>query len=178
MGERIRRVVTGHDARGRSVFIMDGPPPGPFSQGAGGVVATDLWKTGATPASNAGNGEAIDAGFRLPPPENGSVFRVVSYPPDAERFAALAKANKAVEEASGMAAARDKANPRHAGFHKTNTIDYAIVLRGEIVAMMDEGETVLRAGDVLVQRGTNHAWSNRTNEPALLAFVLIDAEPV
>jgi uncharacterized cupin superfamily protein len=76
-----------------------------------------------------------------------------------------------------MAAARDRNNPRHRGFHKTDTIDYAIVLSGEIVAMMDEGETVLKTGDVLVQRGTNHAWSNRTNETTYIAFILIDAEP-
>ena len=74
--------------------------------------------------------------------------------------------------------ALDKGSPRHPGFHKTDTIDYAIVLKGEIWALMDEGETLLRQGDVLVQRGTNHAWSNRTEENAVLAFVLIDAKPV
>ncbi len=72
----------------------------------------------------------------------------------------------------------DRNNPRHAGFHKTDSIDYAIVLSGEIYAMMDDGEVLLTAGDVLVQRGTNHAWSNRTNDPAVVAFVLIDADPV
>ena len=70
------------------------------------------------------------------------------------------------------------ANKRHPGFHKTDTIDYAIVLSGEIYALMDEGEVLLKAGDVLIQRGTNHAWSNRTEEPCCVAFVLIDAEPV
>ena len=79
---------------------------------------------------------------------------------------------------TGRAAATDRNNPRHPGFHKTATIDYAIVLSGEIYAMMDEGEVLLKAGDALVQRGTNHAWSNRTQEPAVVAFVLIDAEPV
>ena len=64
----------------------------------------------------------------------------------------------------------DRNNPRHPGFHKTATIDYAIVLAGEIYAMMDEGEVLLKAGDVLIQRGTNHAWSNRTAEPAVVAF--------
>ena len=73
---------------------------------------------------------------------------------------------------------RDLANKRHPGFHKTATIDYAIVLSGEIYALMDEGEVLLKAGDVLVQRGTNHAWSNRTEQPCCIAFVLIDAEPV
>jgi len=69
-------------------------------------------------------------------------------------------------------------NARHFGFHKTRTLDYAIVLDGEIYAMMDEGECLLKPGDVLVQRGTNHAWSNRTDAPAYLAFVLIDATPL
>jgi quercetin dioxygenase-like cupin family protein len=82
------------------------------------------------------------------------------------------------DDGSGRMKALDKGNPRHPGFHKTDTIDYAIVLKGEIWALMDEGETLLRQGDVLVQRGTNHAWSNRTEEPAVLAFVLIDAKPV
>ena len=58
--------------------------------------------------------------------------------------------------------------------HRTETVDYAIVLSGEIVAIMDEGETLLHAGDVLIQRGTNHAWANRSQAPARVAFVLID----
>ena len=178
MAKEIRRVVTGHDARGKSIFIMDGPSPNVRGAGVAGVVSTDLWKTYATPASNKGNDEGLDGSFRLPPPKGGSVFRVVAYPPDALRFAAMDKANPAAETASGMEAARDKSNPRHRGFHKTDTVDYAIVLSGEIVAMMDEGETTLKAGDVLVQRGTNHAWSNRTNETTYIAFILIDAEPV
>lgn len=178
MSNQIRRVVTGHNAQGKSIFIADGPPPGAGSRGTAGVVATELWKTYATPAQNTGNAEALDNDFRLPPPKNGSVFRVVEYPPDAIRLATLAKGPDAHDETSGMAAARDKGKPRHPGFHKTHTIDYAIVLSGEIYAMMDEGEVLLKTGDVLVQRGTNHAWSNRTDKPALLAFVLIDAEPV
>jgi quercetin dioxygenase-like cupin family protein len=75
-------------------------------------------------------------------------------------------------------AAFDRGAPRHPGFHKTSSVDYAIVLAGEIHALMDEGEVLLKQGDVLVQRGTNHAWSNRSDAPAYLAFVLIDAEPL
>jgi naringenin degradation protein FdeH len=67
---------------------------------------------------------------------------------------------------------------RHPGMHKTATVDYAIVLSGEIYAVMDEGETLLRAGDTLVQRGTNHAWSNRNETPCLVAFILVSASPV
>jgi mannose-6-phosphate isomerase-like protein (cupin superfamily) len=173
----VRRVVTGHDARGRSIFVSDGATPHVFSRTKGSAVVHELWETTRTPADNRGSDDAIARGHRLPPPKNGSVFRVIEYPPDAERLAAIAR-EQAMPDDSGRAAATDGNNPRHAGFHKTATIDYAIVLSGEIFAMMDDGELLLKAGDVLIQRGTNHAWSNRTNVPAVVAFVLIDAEPV
>ena len=72
----------------------------------------------------------------------------------------------------------DPSAARHAAMHRTASIDYAIVIEGEIIAVLDTTETVMRAGDFLVQRGTNHAWSNRSDKPALVAFVLIDAKPV
>jgi len=62
--------------------------------------------------------------------------------------------------------------------HKTATVDYALVLEGEIVAVMDVGETVMRAGDALIQRGTNHSWANRSDKPCRMAFILVDAEPL
>lgn len=177
MPRQIRRVVTGHNAAGRSVFVSDGPTPHVFSRSKGGAIVHELWETAHTPADNRGNVDPIARGHRLPPPKNGSVFRVIEYPPDSERLAAIAR-EQALPDDSGRSEATDRNNPRHAGFHKTATIDYAIVLAGEIYAMMDEGEVLLKAGDVLIQRGTNHAWSNRTTETALVAFVLIDAEPV
>ena len=67
---------------------------------------------------------------------------------------------------------------RHAHMHRTRSLDYAIVLSGEIWAIMDEGETKLVTGDMFVQRGTNHAWANRSNEPCVIAFILIDAQPL
>ena len=202
MRKPIRRVVTGHDAAGRSVFITDAPAPHVYNRAPGTAVVTELWETRATPADNSGNDEVTDHPFRLAPPRNGSVFRIVEYPPDKERVAALAseasgqrgnsivRAHSASEAArkraddtrpepgSSARAAFDRGSPRHPGFHKTSSVDYAIVLSGEIYALMDEGEVLLKAGDVLVQRGTNHAWSNRTDAPAYLAFVLIDAAPV
>jgi hypothetical protein len=137
-----------------------------------------MWETTATPADNRGGADAIARGMRLPPPKNGSVFRIIEYPPDSQRVAALARERAGGDDGSGHHAAFDRNNPRHLGYHKTNSIDYAIVLAGEIWALMDEGEVLLKAGDVLIQRGTNHAWSNRTEEPAYLAFVLIDADPL
>ena len=177
MPKQVRRVVTGHNAAGKSTFIIDGPTPHVFSRTKGSAIVHELWETAATPADNRSSADAIARGHRLAPPKNGSVFRVIEYPPDSERLAAI-KHEHALPDDTGRAAATDRNNPRHPGFHRTATVDYAIVLSGEIYAMMDEGEVLLKAGNVLVQRGTNHAWSNRTNEPAVVAFVLIDAEAV
>jgi naringenin degradation protein FdeH len=178
MRKPTRRLVTGHDACGRSVFIMDGAAPHVYSRSRGSAVVTELWETRSAPANNGGNAETTDHPFRLAPPRNGTVFRIVEYPPDKERLAALEEQRRSADDGSGHEAAFDRASPRHPGFHKTASVDYAIVLSGKIYALLDEGEVLLEAGDVLIQRGTNHAWSNRSNEPATLAFVLIDAEPV
>jgi mannose-6-phosphate isomerase-like protein (cupin superfamily) len=179
MADRIRRVVTGHDSEGQSCFILDDVAPHVYQRSPGSSIVTELWNTQATPASNSGIEDPTLSPFRLPPPSNGSVFRVISYPPDSERLPALnAERDSHVDDGSGRAAALDKTGQRHPGFHKTNSIDYVIVLSGEIYAVMMQGEVLLKAGDVLVQRGTNHAWSNRSEQPAVLAFVLIDAEPV
>ena len=178
MSKPIRRVVTGHNAQGKSIFVADGPSPHVMQRGTGSVTVTELWETRGSPADNRGNADAIDRTFRLHPPKNGTVFRIIAYPPDKVRLPALTREAEGPDDGSGRMAARDRGNPRHAGFHKTASVDYAIVLSGEIFAMMDEGEVLLKAGDVLIQRGTNHAWSNRTDEPAYVAFVLIDAEPV
>jgi mannose-6-phosphate isomerase-like protein (cupin superfamily) len=173
-----RRVVTGHNAEGKSIFITDAPTPHVFQRSPGSAIVMEMWETAATPASNRGNDDAIARGFRLPPPKNGSVFRIIEYPPDKERLKALAAERAGPDDGSGRLQAADKSGARHPGFHKTSSVDYAIVLSGEIHALMDEGEVLLKTGDVLVQRGTNHAWSNRTDEPCYVAFVLIDADPV
>ena len=178
MPKPIRRVVTGHNDAGRSVLVMDGAAPHVYNRSPGSAVVTELWETRSTPADNRGNAEVTDHPFRLMPPKHGSVFRIIEYPPDQQRLAALARERAAGDDGSGHIAALDPGSPRHPGFHKTSSVDYAIVLCGEIYALMDEGEVLLRAGDVLIQRGTNHAWSNRTDAPAYLAFVLIDADPV
>ena len=178
MPKPIRRVVTGHDAAGRSVFIMNGPAPHLYQRSPGSAVVTELWETRTMPADNGGNAEATDHAFRLAPPKNGTVFRIIEYPPDRQRLAALERERASADDRSGHSAAFDRASPRHPGFHRTNSVDYAIVLSGEVHALMDEGEVLLKAGDVLIQRGTNHAWSNRGDDSACVAFVLVDAEPV
>ena len=130
----------------------------------------------SVPADNSGNFDAADRPIKLQPPERGNVFRIVDIPPDTLRFGDNVDQSPDTSAVAGDDAYAAGAGSRHPGFHKTRSVDYAIILDGEIVAMMDVGETVMRAGDVLIQRGTNHAWSNRTDKACRIAFVLIDAE--
>jgi mannose-6-phosphate isomerase-like protein (cupin superfamily) len=170
-----RRVVTGHNARGRSVVLLDGESPHSFLlEKAGGLRLTELWETRSSPADNAGSRDAADHERRIEPVGGGSVFRVIEYPPDRVRLKTLDPEGFF----RGMGAkAADAATRRHPGMHKTDTVDYCVVLSGEIWAVLDEGEVLLRAGDCLVQRGTNHAWSNRSDKPCVIAFALIAAKP-
>jgi hypothetical protein len=178
MTKSIRRVVTGHDAQGKSILVIDGAAPNVSTRRTGAVTVTELWETTESPADNRGSEDAADRPFRQPPSANGSIFRVIEYPPDKVRLAALQTDLAEKAQAAPESASLYKGEGRHPGFHRTNSIDYVIVLAGEIYALMDEGETLLKAGDVLIQRGTNHAWSNRSDASAFLAFVLIDAKPI
>ena len=125
------------------------------------------------PASNAGAADAADRPVVLEPPRKGAIFRVVEFPPDQ---APGGFDRKAAFAAMGADHAMDPSASRHPGMHKTDTVDFALVLSGEIWALMDEGETLMRAGDVLIQRATNHSWSNRSGKPCRMAFVLLDWE--
>jgi mannose-6-phosphate isomerase-like protein (cupin superfamily) len=157
----MRRFVTGHDSEGRSIFVIKDEPEAAVLEKAGGLRLTELW---ATPNEVRAR--------RIEPDPGGSVFRVIEYPPDSERLRTLdPEAHFASMGAQAAAAEKRK----HPGMHCTRTLDYAIVLSGEIYAVLDEEEALLKAGDVLVQRGTNHAWSNRTDRPCVIAFILIDA---
>jgi quercetin dioxygenase-like cupin family protein len=175
MVRKIRRIVTGHDARGRSIFVSDGPSPHVLTIGGRTDFAlTNLWVTDSAPARNVGSADAADRAVVLEPPKNGSIFRVVEFPPETGQAFDRTTAFSAM----GADHAMDPDASRHPGMHKTDTVDYAIVLAGEIWALMDEGETLMKAGDCLVQRGTNHAWANRSDGPCLVAFILVSAERV
>jgi mannose-6-phosphate isomerase-like protein (cupin superfamily) len=176
MPKRHRRVVTGHDAKGRSVVLMDGESPYSFFlEKAGGLQLTELWETRSSPADNSGAKDAADHERRIEPVDGGTVFRIIEYPPDRVRLATIDP--ESFYPAMGAEAA-GKPERRHPGTHRTRTLDYCVVLSGEIWAMPDEGEVLLRAGDCLVQRGTRHAWSNRSEEPCVIAFVLVAAQPL
>ena len=173
---RVRRVITGHDADGASVFIEDGLAPNVKEMASmPGLALTDLWETRGAPASNVGAKDAAQRPVRLEPPKNGTIVRIVEFPPDsAWRGAADGKeAFKSI----GAGHAKDKGSSDPM-MHKTSTVDYIIVLKGEIYAIMEKGEKLLRPGDILVQRGTNHSWSVRGDEPCIIAAVLVNAKPV
>ena len=140
-----RRVVTGHDGTGTSVVLSDGAPP-VRRVAADGAVFHELWSTDASPAPvGAEEPEPTERDLTVPPGPNGTKIRINEIPPGA---------------ASPM--------------HRTETVDYGIVLSGEIWLVLDGAETALRAGDVVVQRGTDHRWENRGAEVARVAFVLVD----
>ncbi len=177
MARAMRRVVTGHDARGKSVILRDEASPHVLEvPGIPGLALVNLWVTDTAPASNAGAADAAARPVVLEPPPGGTIFRVVDFSP--ERPGGPAPDRAQAFRAMGAERAMDPDGSRHPAMHKTDTVDYALVLDGEIWAIMDEGETLLRAGDCLVQRGTNHAWSNRTDRPCRMAFILVSARPV
>jgi len=165
-----RRVVTGHDASGKAVVLYDGAAPNAKLRKATGLTSTLLWVTGESPADNSGSADGAEREIGVAPPPRGSIFRVVDFPPAADVGAVD---NAAMLREMGIDASQG--GSRHATMHRTRSIDYAVVISGEIDMLLDDSEVHLEAGDVLVQRGTSHAWVNRGEESCRVAFVLIDA---
>jgi hypothetical protein len=172
---RLRRVVTGHNSQGASVILSDDVSGHvtPFMSMANFAV-TDFWRA-QTPADNseATRGDPCGAPFEVAPPVGGSVFRVTQFPPEKDWL----QPGDAAADAPSAPRGDVDAGGRHPHMHRTRTLDYAVVLSGEIWAVMDVGEARLVAGDVLIQRGTNHAWANRSDSPCIVAFVMLDAHP-
>ena len=168
-----RRIVTAIDDQGNSYLAEDGPSPAAFALPDAAFRSDNIWRTPAAPSAIAAPDD-ITAHRGVCPPDGGTVLRVIDFPPQQgtrEEMAALAKG----VFTQLYPDARHQPSERSAGMHETDTIDYAIVLQGEIWAVMDRDETLMKAGDILIQRGTNHAWENRAEAVARVAFVLIDA---
>jgi quercetin dioxygenase-like cupin family protein len=141
-----RRVVTGHDARGMSIVVSDGRPPVVHDTPDGVARFAEIWRTDAMPAPIAAFEPHPTGGpVEIPPGANGTLVRLVEIQPR-----------------------------RCSPMHCTETVDYGIVLEGELYLVLDDSEVRLEPGDVIVQRGTNHAWDNRSDRPARVAFVLVD----
>ena len=174
MTSPVRRIVTGHDKNGKAVVLMDSAAPNVKVRPAVGITSTLLWVTDETPADMNGTADRADRDMGVTPPRAGSVFRIVDFPPETEEMRKLDP--NTMHHSLGDGAPKRGLPPRHPAMHRTRTVDYAIVMSGEIDMLLDESEIHLKAGDVLVQQGTNHAWVNRGSEPCRIAFVLIDAK--
>jgi mannose-6-phosphate isomerase-like protein (cupin superfamily) len=173
-----RRIVTGHDRDGHAVIVADAPPAHVQQIGGpGGPTFFEVWHTREMPALiDRQSGEPAEGGLTLAPPKGGTRIRVIDFPPESEAIRRLTAAGAAEKfgEMGGADAARSTADAPHPLMHRTQTVDYGIVLEGELTLVVDRGETTVRAGDVVIQRGTNHAWANRSGKNCRVAFVLID----
>ena len=154
MTEPTRRVVTGHDKSGKSVVLSDGPPPQHHTM-QGAVVGADFFEMWSVPRAipqltSVEATEPNERAFTIMPAA-GHLLRIIDiYPP------------------------QDGGKPT--AMHRTKTLDYVVVIEGEVILALDDTELALNKGDVVVQRGTNHAWENRSNKVARMAFFHIDAE--
>lgn len=175
-----RRIVTGHNAEGKAIIISDAPPVNvQLVGGPGGPTFFEVWHTSETPALiHPQPDEQDDKTLILPPPANGTRIRVIEFPPEGEEIRKLTTADAAAKFKSmgDEKASTSHEDAPHPLMHKTKTVDYGIVLEGEITLVLDRAETLIKAGDIVVQNGTNHAWANRSGKTCRIAFVLIDGE--
>ncbi|TCL08337.1 Cupin domain-containing protein [Shimia isoporae] len=171
MAQKYRRVVTGHDKNGVAKVIMDEEASCILQRpNRPGVTLTNLWQHSETPAPMEIHEDPVTGPLILHPPENGAVFRIVQFDPEDPEV--LAKLDGATAFAEMGAGANVVQGARHPFMHRTDSLDYSIILSGEIYMLMDEEDVLLKAGDVVIQQGTNHAWSNRGTEPCMIMFVL------
>jgi mannose-6-phosphate isomerase-like protein (cupin superfamily) len=177
MPRAIRTVVTGHDEKGRSIFLSDeiaGPesPNVYIPKHDPNVCLTNIWTFDRVPADLDPSGTEARP-FTLKPRTGGAIFRCLEIPPESmRRYDGIDKYFAGMDAGNALAQGEKK---KHPAMHKTQTIDVLVILEGEIWLILDEGEVLLRQGDCIVQRATNHAWSNRTEKPCLLGLILVDA---
>ena len=176
----VRRIVTIDDAAGKSVAVADGPAPDVRTDPARpGFSATRIWVTDATPAP-VKRIDTLALPQRIEPPPRGSVCRIVTFPPD-DTFRGKVGANEVAAFFRAMGspgASTYSAKAPHPYMQQSQTLDFCLVFDGEITLVLDTAEVQLTAGDTVVQRGTNHAWSNRSSRPCTVAFSSHDATPM
>ena len=171
----VRRIVTGVDTGGRSVFADDGPPPRAHQfVHVPGQSSTLVWATGEASVPNAGDDRTPGLPSVVPGPGS-TVLVVVTLPPDSVYAAEDFDPQAAFAERDAISPGLLEHFEEGSGFHATPTVDYVLMLEGELWLVLDEGETAVRPGDIVVQNGTRHAWQNRSNAPATFAAVLVGA---
>lgn len=175
----IHRVVTGHDENGNAIITHNGPLSTLMDlEAVPGTRFHEIWNTSATPAVINNGDDPTIGPVTLPPPKNGTRIRFVDIPPDTNEFL-----NNGHEKMQGMFesvgdnhASTVKKDSPHPLMHRTQSIDYGIVIEGELTLIVDDDEVDLKPGSVVVQRGTNHAWANRTDKMCRILFILVDGE--
>jgi uncharacterized cupin superfamily protein len=175
----VRRIVTIDDNEGKSLAVADGPPPDILRDPARpGFSSARIWVTDASPVQI---GEYRDAVMHFPPslkpPRNGSMCRILTLPPDASFLGKVGSEDVAAffyATGSPQASTYAKSVP-HPYMQKTHTLDFCLILEGEVTLVLDTEEVQLKAGDSVIQRGTNHAWSNRSDRPCRIAISSHDA---
>jgi hypothetical protein len=153
-----RRVVTGHDENGKSIVLQDGTPPNIRNRGTG-VDFFEIWSTSETPVIvTSQEPDPTDGPWVTPPAPNGTKIRFNDfYPGHIDKLPV-------------------RADGRHKMMHRTKSVDYGIVLDGEIWMILDDSEVLLKTGDVVIQRGTDHAWENKSDQVCRMAFILVGGE--
>ena len=167
---QLRRVVTGLDGEGKSVVVSDGPAPELMT-------FHEMWSTAKMPSDLSFPPDIPEGGLRLEPPANGTVFHLVQLEPEDPSMPKEELERILSQAYAQLSAAHCRPNTtRDPRMHRTQSIDYIILLEGELTLLLDNGEVDLKPFDVVIQRGTNHAWINKGPGPALIAAVMIDCE--
>lgn len=172
----IRRVVTGKDATGKAIASIDAVATTVHRREELGITNTLLWVTDSIPAALSNPEDAANKKVGVVPPPGGTIFRVIEIAPEREVMADYGTRLRIFQGLGLAPEGESREKPRDPTMHRTKTIDYALILSGEIDMLLDDSEVHLKPGDVVIQRGTNHAWVNRGNRPCQIAFILIDAK--
>ena len=173
----MRRIITGHNEEGKSVISIDGPPARSIGEEAGGLF--EIWNTDGSGFDTQSKADRADIDILLSPVKGGTKFRYFQINPIPEGVSQEAIEAATAEAFEKIGAAHHRVDTsRNAAMHETDTIDYIILLKGDVSLILDDEEVKLQPHDVVVQRRTNHAWVNHGTEPALLIAVLIDSSLV
>ena len=171
----MRRIITGHNELGKSIIAIDGPPACSIGEDVGGLF--EVWNTDGKAIDTTDEIDRADSEILLSHPTDGTKFRYFQINPTPAGIPLEVLQAAAAEAFARVGAAHHRVDTsKHPAMHKTNTIDYIILLKGDVTLLLDEDEVNLKPHDVVVQRGTNHAWVNNGTEPALLIAVLIDSD--
>ena len=172
----IHRVVTGHDADGKAIVSIDGPLPAIVElQAIPGLIFHEVWETHGMPAPVDNGADPSTGPTMHGPPKNGTRIRFVDLPPDADFLGETDRQMKALfEEVNNVVGLTTRADSPHPMMHRTEAVDYGIVIEGELTLVLDDSEVPLRSGSVVIQRGTNHAWANRSGKTCRMLFIQID----